>query len=374
MHMNNDSNRIWILMSRSLNGEAGAADEKELEQLLQADPSLQQQYQMMRALWQSTTPEADTEKEVNVSRILQLARVQEAVADVEAAEPVKAKRFTLQRIAIATAAVAACAAGIFIYNTYSITAPETVQLIVAQNGSRTQSKLPDGSTVWLNAGSSLSYEADFAGANREVRLTGEAYFDVAANARKPFIVHTAGIHIKVLGTAFNVKAYTTDKSVETTLISGMVQVTREDRQEKNAIYLHPDEKLVITRRQAKAALAVTHSNSSTVADSAAEEEWQLAESTITHLDSKQHTTAELAETAWMYNRLVFSGDSFGELAPRLERWYNIRIAFANEELKQLHFNGSFERETVEQAFTALATAAPFRFSVQGHTVLISDGK
>lgn len=373
--MNNESNRIWILMSRSLNGEAGVADKQELEQLLQADPALQQQYLTMRALWQSTTPEAtDTEKEVNVSRILQLARVQEAVADVEAAEPENVKRFTLRRMVTAAAAIAVGAAGIFLYHSYHISAPETVQLIVAQNGSRTQSKLPDGSTVWLNAGSSLSYEADFAGAVRAVKLTGEAYFDVAPNASKPFVVHTAGIHIKVLGTAFNVKAYATDKAVETTLISGMVQVVREDRSEKDAIYLHPDEKLVIARRQAKAARRATPSGNSAVSDSSVGEDWQLAESTITRLDSKQHTTAELAETAWMYNRLVFSGDSFGELAPRLERWYNIRIEFAGEELKQLHFNGSFEKETVEQAFTALSTAAPFQFSIQGHTVLISVGK
>lgn len=374
MHMNNESNRIWILMSRSLNGEAGVADREELEQLLQSDPSLQQQYLMMRALWQSTTLEADAEKEVNVSRILQLARVQEAVADGEPVAPLPAKRFTLRRMAMAAAALAAGAVGIFLYTSYHTTAPETVQLIVAQNGSRTQSKLPDGSTVWLNAGSSLSYEADFAGAVREVKLTGEAYFDVASDARKPFVVHTAGIHIKVLGTAFNVKAYTTDKAVETTLISGMVQVTREGHTDKNAILLHPDEKLVITRRHSAPALVAVKAGSSAVADSAAEGDWQLAESTITHLDSKQHTTAALAETAWMYNRLVFSGDSFGELAPRLERWYNIRIEFAGEELKQLHFNGSFEKETVEQAFTALATAAPFRFTVQGHTVLISAGK
>lgn len=374
MHMNNDSNRIWFLMSRSLNGEASAADEQELAQLLQQDASLQQQYLTMTALWRSTTPEIQEQKEVNVSRILQLARVQEAVADGGAVPMVPRRLFTLRRMAVAAAAVVAGIVGLFLYRTYTPAARETVQLIVAQNGSRTQSKLPDGSTVWLNAGSSLSYEADFEGAVRAVKLTGEAYFDVAPDASKPFVVNTAGIHIKVLGTAFNVKAYATDNVVETTLISGMVQVTREDRSDKHAIYLHPDEKLVITRKQLKTVQADTGSGSSAASDSSGEEAWQLAESTITHLDSKQHTTAELAETAWMYNRLVFTGDSFGELAPRLERWYNIRIVFADDALRQLRFNGSFEKETVEQAFTALATAVPFHFAIQGHTVLISAGK
>ncbi|BAV04327.1 FecR family protein [Filimonas lacunae] len=358
-------------MSRCLNGEASAADENELELLMQADESVRQQYNTMRALWRSTAPDTfqdniHTREEVNVARILQLARVEEAVA----APVVPAKRIWLtpQRVAVMVAAASVLLIAAYWQLVYR-SGDRRVQVIVAQNGSRMQSKLPDGSTVWLNAGSSISYPVNFTGSQREVELKGEGYFDVAKNAGKPFIVHTAGIDIKVLGTAFNVKAYDTDKEVETTLISGMVQISRSGKgQQATPIVLHPDEKLVIPRKKVMA----TAQKSAAVAP-VTEEDLQLADSKIMHINT-QLPSAELAETAWMHNRLVFKGESFGELAPKLERWYDIAIEFTAPSLQALRFNGSFENETVEQAFDALATAVPFRFQIQGHKVLVMADK
>ena len=124
------------------------------------------------------------------------------------------------------------------------------EIIEAQNGSRSRSVLPDGSTVWLNAGSKLYYENDFTGATREVRLEGEAFFDVVKKTDRPFIVHTSGIDIKVLGTAFNVKSYPEDKTVETTLYRGSVKVFRHEESETGAIHLKPNEKLILSKEAA----------------------------------------------------------------------------------------------------------------------------
>ena len=83
--------------------------------------------------------------------------------------------------------------------------------VSTQPGSKSKIQLPDGSTVWLNAGSKLTYTKDFGKEIREVTLIGEAFFDVTKMKEKPFIIHTSSINIKVLGTAFNVKAYPEDK-------------------------------------------------------------------------------------------------------------------------------------------------------------------
>ena len=104
---------------------------------------------------------------------------------------------------------------------------QKAEKLLSTKGSRSRSLLPDGTTVWLNAGSKLYYENDFNG-TREVRLEGEAFFDVVKQTDRPFIVHTSGIDIKVLGTAFNVKSYPEDKTVETTLYRGLVQVFRQE--------------------------------------------------------------------------------------------------------------------------------------------------
>jgi ferric-dicitrate binding protein FerR (iron transport regulator) len=116
-------------------------------------------------------------------------------------------------------------------------------------GTRTKAVLSDGTTYWLNAGSKLTYEKIFGKNSREVSLTGEAFFDVVKLTDRPFIVHTSGIDIKVLGTAFNVKSYPDDKKVEITLYRGFVKVFRQQDSESKAIQLRPNEKLIFNRQK-----------------------------------------------------------------------------------------------------------------------------
>jgi ferric-dicitrate binding protein FerR (iron transport regulator) len=91
----------------------------------------------------------------------------------------------------------------------------------------------------VNSGSKLTYEGNFKGNLREVRLDGEAYFDVVKDALHPFIVHTSGIDIKVLGTAFNVKAYKVDRTIEATLIHGSIEVINQNQPGAPKIMLKP---------------------------------------------------------------------------------------------------------------------------------------
>ncbi len=97
-------------------------------------------------------------------------------------------------------------------------------VVATRKGSKTNLVLPDGTKVWVNADSRLSYGKNFGNQLREVYLEGEAYFDVAEDKRKPFIVHTNNIDVKVLGTAFNVRAYGNEVNTQTTLLRGSVEV------------------------------------------------------------------------------------------------------------------------------------------------------
>ena len=117
--------------------------------------------------------------------------------------------------------------------------------VLAQKGSRTRTILPDGSTVWLNAGSKISYKPGLSGTTREVILEGEAYFDIVKRAGRAFIVHTKEIDISVLGTAFNVKSYPNDKTIETTLIRGLVSITRNSGKPEKPVYLRPHQKFIL---------------------------------------------------------------------------------------------------------------------------------
>ena len=238
--------------------------------------------------------------------------------------------------------------------------------IIANKGSRSRSLLPDGTTVWLNAGSKLHYENDFNGSTREVRLEGEAFFDVVKQPHRPFIVHTSGIDISVLGTAFNVKSYPEDKTVETTLYRGLVQVSRQEDITKKQIELKPNEKLILLKQAAKDEENLSLVNASPVV--------QTPRSVIiTHIDSTKKES-ERFETAWLYSRLEFRGNNFEELAHKLERWYNVTIEFTDEKVKKLNVTGILESETVEQAFVALKEAFPINYKIKNHEILVSSSE
>jgi transmembrane sensor len=359
--------RIWFLLSRNLSGDATEQDKEELNELMQQHPELMQQYDILHQLWSVNTP-AGEEPAANdkLNRILQLAEAERAAGKPEApVVPIK-KRRKLYRAAAVVIALAAGAWALVTWNHkhQALAANE----VVAPKGSKSRTILPDGSTVWLNAGSRIVY-ANFNGPEREITLEGEAFFDVvqvlspATHQKKPFIVHAGAIDIRVLGTAFNVKSYPEEKTIETTLIRGLVQITRKGDTKGAPVYLHPNEKIVLP---ASSAETVT-TNEPVIAPN------EPAIKQIIHIDSTIKDS-EYIETAWVYNRLEFRGDSFEQLALKLERWYNIRIYFEDAAARQLKFNGSLQNETVEQAFMALKAAVPFEVRIVNNEVFIKSTK
>jgi transmembrane sensor len=361
-------NAIWFLIARSLANEASPEEEKSLQQILQQDFSLQQQYDLLKRTWHAEPIGEDKdheEEKQNVSHILELASIENRSRESEEAFQVlksKPKRRKIIFYSIGTAAAVIFLIGaVWIFNRDNdsiSTKSKPVETLATENGSRTRTILPDGSSVWLNAGSHISYDKDFSGALREVKLDGEAYFDVVKDPQHPFIVHVSGYDIKVLGTVFDVKSYPKDKTVETTLLRGIVQVTKHNEKNHKPIVLYPNEKLIVEKNAADNVLALPDTKNA-----------DKKNYTIKILDSTVKETDRI-ETAWVYNRLEFNNDSFEELADKLERWYNVRIIFDDDDVKNLHLHGSFENETIEQALADLKLATPFNYEIQGKEIHI----
>ncbi|MEO5564143.1 MAG: FecR domain-containing protein [Chitinophagaceae bacterium] len=355
--------RIWQLIAKALNDEASSQEKAELFHLLQQDPALQQQYELLTRIWNEKhdLPGDEEDAKKHISRIITRAETEKA--DEEIAVP-RRRRRRIRIVTYSLLILVLISGGLYLkfFQTKSIN-----DVLVAKNGSRTRSLLADGTTVWLNAGSKLFVENDFNGATREVLLEGEAFFDVVKKPGQPFIVHTSGIDIKVLGTAFNVKAYPEDSSVETTLYRGIVQVFRQEDANKKPIELKPNEKLVLLKKAATEEFKVSVKNSSTVIEA-------MPRFVITQIDSTKKEN-ERIETAWVYSRLEFRGDKFEDLAHKLERWYNVTIIFTDEKVKQLPFNGSFEKETVEEAFAALKVAYPiFTYQINKNEISVGSSQ
>ncbi len=245
----------------------------------------------------------------------------------------------------------------------SVREPEkSVSRIITKNGSKTNLLLPDGTKVWLNAGSSIIYDSSYGKTVREVALTGEGYFDVVKNKDKPFIIHASKINIKVLGTQFNVRSYPTDNTTEASLIRGSIEVTFKDKPNKKVI-LKPNEKIVVdnNRNTNDIYSAIQQNNTRKIRE-------------IPGVDIKKLTyeykTGTIIETSWVENKLIFQDEPFDEIARQLERWYGVSIIFKTNHLKEERLTGSFKNETVLQALEALKFTASFNYSIDNNNVTI----
>jgi ferric-dicitrate binding protein FerR (iron transport regulator) len=223
--------------------------------------------------------------------------------------------------------------------------------IITQPGSKSKIELPDGTQVWLNANSQLSY-GNFGIQSREVTLSGEAFFDVTKNEKSPFVIHTGSITITVKGTAFNVKAYPNEKTIETSLVRGLIEITTKQDPDRK-ILLKPNEKIIIPVGEI---LKEVKSAS------------DAAVYTITAL--RKSVSKEIAETVWLQPRLEFDNEPMDELAPKMENWFNIKIHFLDNEIKSRRFSGAVEKETLKQTMEAMQLSYHFNYKIKDNELWI----
>lgn len=377
METNNTYN-IWQLIARKLSGEASSVELHELEQLLRNDPHANYSKEILNDLWENR-PSIDSYYTENKYKQLVLELKNRGIDEGKFSvddhfinnDPTAevSKKYKKGVISFVLASILVLIIG-GIYLNYSkndvslLAELPAKSEISTKNGSKTYLVLPDGTKVWLNAGSKMTYDKSYGSKLRKVTLNGEAYFDVVRNVDKPFIIHTNKMDIKVLGTAFNVKCYSTDKTMETSLIRGSIEVTLNDRQEK--IMIKPNEKLVITNENDpdtnQKAKTQQKAQSKTTID---EPFISLSHLTLYPADNS------VVETAWVKNKFVFSSETFEDIALKMERWYNVKILFTDEQLKARRFTGTFEKELVGEALNAMKLITSFSFSIKNNVITIS---
>jgi transmembrane sensor len=368
--------RISTLLSRKLAGESTASELVELDELFKAFPDQQIPAELLEEYWRNPTEQDNDFLEATYHLHLNRLKAEgydlTTPASEEAPEnnyPTSDKRRYRKLLAGSSCAVAAVVLFFLFFNndkkTFAFKNKETVinpqSEVSTKNGSRTKIQLPDGTQVWLNGSSKLMYNEHFSGAVREVSLTGEGYFDVVKNAARPFIIHTSKMDIRVLGTIFNVRCYPGEKKTETSLIRGSIEVTLKNRKDK--IMLRPSEKLIISDEElAVPAIPVTPDKN---VRGIAKDIIVLRHLTVLPQDST------IVETAWVENKLVFSSETFEEVALKMEKWYGVEIEFANEKLKSEPLTATFTKETLAEALHALQVATKFNFKINNDRITIS---
>lgn len=367
--------QFWVLFSKKLSGEASAEELVFLESMIQTHPEWQYAIQNLTDLWKNQTGVDSAAGED--AYMLHLHRMNEMNISLDGMS--LDSRITIQpkRKMVRwywAAAVLLVIAGLFSLRSFSGSSSRGDEVAGQSNeistrpGSKSKVQLPDGSVVWLNAGSKLTYNKDFGIETREVTLTGEGFFDVTKNKEKPFIISTSSIKIKVLGTAFNVKAYPEDKHTETSLIRGSIEVTIRNRP-NDKIILSPSEKLVVENDIAR--VEKDNRKQERKTGNIVRTELPVI-NTLMSINKLKYNPLDstVAEIQWVNNKLVFRDESFTELAVKMERWYDVQIDITDLQIGEERLNGIFESETIIQALEALKEFIPFQYEKNGNKIII----
>ncbi len=367
-------NRLWELLAKRQSGEATPEEQIELNEYINTHGIDKNMLDKIGHFWETplqllnapSHQEIDTKWQKIQSKILDF-QVNNEVENT--GKVVSIWRISYYKLAIAASVIAVIfiATDFWKNNAKKEDVPKQSQNIVStKNGSKSKLQLPDGTVVWLNAGSKILYNDAFNKSQREVQLTGEAFFDVAHNAEKPFIIHTKAMNIKVLGTVFNVRAYPTDKFTEASLIKGSIEVTFPGNATKKII-LKPNEKITVIN-------TIENSNEAIEKETLATEEKEnitADDITVSQL-SYQPLDSSVIETAWATeNKLVFRSKSFYDLSKDMERWFNINIKFADSTIMKVKFTGTFSTETITEALGALQLSYHFKYKVEKNNNIIA---
>ena len=207
--------------------------------------------------------------------------------------------------------------------------------LIIPKGGEYQVVLADGTKVWLNSASRLIYPQSFMGKERRVVLSGEAFFDVAHDAERPFIVETSRMNVKVLGTRFNVNDYDDNEEVSTTLVNGSVEIISGDQQ---AFRLVPGEQAYGKENELE----------------------------------KREVNVRLY-TSWIDGKFLFNNTELEEIAKQISRWYDVEIFFSSESVKKVRFTGAIVKfKPLEDLVRMIESTSQVRFSVKGRTIVISE--
>ena len=209
---------------------------------------------------------------------------------------------------------------------------DTYTTITCAFGDKTEMVLPDSTKVWLNSGSTLKFNNNFQQKIREVYLDGEAYFSVTKDKKRTFRVKSHEVFVDVLGTEFNLKAYPEEEYISATLITGRINFCSETQQ----TILNPNQKLVYNKKSKESKV------------------YKLSDS--------------YPEVEWKDGRLVFRNESLETLELKLERWFDVDISFADEDVKKQRFTGILERESILDALYYFKFSKYIDYKIEGNEI------
>lgn len=285
---------------------------------------------MLNQIWHEL--EGDEKETVDFERVLDRIHHQMNIKDAG-----KSRKINLTQTIIKLAAalfIPLLLGSLYLYNQLdSYQSNEQVYTNVkSPKGAQTSLELPDGSTVWLNSGSSLKFPAKFANDLRQVELVGEAFFDIVHNPEKPLFVKAGDIQVKVHGTEFNVLAYEEDEKIGVTLKSGSISIQKEvNGKLHHFVKLKPNQHAIYSKK----------------------------ERTLKYSNFKTDKYS-----AWKEGKMIFVNDSLNVVMKQLEKKFNIETEIRNNERNKYTYTATFSDEKLEDVLRLLKIATPIKYKIE----------
>ena len=334
----------WDVLTRYLAGETSEEENRDVELWEASSAANRKQLEQLRKIWWAAGSPAEA-PETNVDQALQeITRKLNFNATTTPAEPaiptIERSGNNYNWLWKAAAVIVLTLGVVFVLFQNRSGVQElgiAYQTYKTELGQRGKITLPDNSIVYLNGGSSLRYPKTFASNSREVTLEGEAFFDVAKDATKPFRISAGESITEVKGTSFNVEAYAGQKEITVSVVTGKVELRDADK---------PENRVLLTPNQ------TGHFNPKTEAVTSEE-------------------TADLNFMAWQTRTLQFRNTDLKTVARDLEKVYGKKVVFQHEALQNCHLTATFKNQSLEEVLEVMRLTLGLTFTLEKDSVLVA---
>lgn len=333
--MNIEDNKYLSLLDSFMRGDITHEDERILLEWFNSDEAQSKIYSYYEGKWENTFSELSLDIQMRMyENIHNKLNNSLTLTDVS---PTSKRNHIIPNFVRYIAAV--CIILLVGFSSYYIAQEKAFSskefVVSVDKGQKATLTLPDGTLVSLNSASKIKYDNSYNRKQRRIILEGEAYFEVAKDKDRPFIVTANNIDVEALGTSFNVKSYSTEGNITVTLVEGKLRVSNDISE----TFLKPNERLVYDKR--------------------------------TESFDKKNTYDVSNVAAWRNNELAFYGETLEDIGHVLSRIYNIDIVFTSESAKHYSFSGVIRNNSLNNVMEIISMTAPIKYKVYKDTIEIS---
>ncbi|MES2837682.1 MAG: FecR domain-containing protein [Bacteroidota bacterium] len=310
--------KIWDIIIRSLQAEASKEELAALQNWMQQSKENKKLYNDIKKIWNDTEMITVSSSNFDADAAWQKInkRITEYDSKVKQLQPVATTNKWLKIAAAILVLFTIGATSYFVYDNVAVK-----DLVAQTNASQMQEiVLADGTKIILNKNTQVTYPDKFNGATREITLDGEAFFEVAKDSAKPFIIHTFNSNVQVLGTSFNVRAFKKSKAVEVDVVTGKVAFS--DISGKQKVYLLPGDKGTLDTEN-KLAVSQTVDNNF---------------------------------NAWQSKRMVFSNTKLDRVLGTLENFFEVEFKVSNQKIYDCYFTATFDQPNINEVLQVLSVS------------------